>query len=67
MKGRNTEDKSKTLKISREEKRKISYNDLKIRTASDFSGSIQMAIRQWSNSLKLLKENDIQPRFLYPD
>lgn len=26
-----------------------------------------MAIRQWSNALKLLKESKIQPRLLYPD
>ena len=26
-----------------------------------------MATRQWSNSLKLLKENNIQPRYLYSD
>lgn len=40
VKGRNTEDKSKALKASREEKIKTSYNKLKIRTASDFSSSI---------------------------
>ena len=67
VKRRNTEDMSKALKASRKEQRKISYHRLKIRTASDFSSSVGIARRQWSNALKLLKKNNIQPRFLYPD
>ena len=53
------------IKAARE-KQQITYKGIPIRITADFSIETLHARREWQDILKVLKENTIQPRLLYP-
>ena len=55
----------KILKAARE-KQKITYKGIPIRLSADFSVETLQARREWQDILKVMKEKNLQPRFLYP-
>ena len=58
-------DKEKLLKATRE-KRKITYKGTPIRLTADFSAEALQARREWHGIFKVMKEDNLQPRLLYP-
>ncbi|XP_053414823.1 type 2 phosphatidylinositol 4,5-bisphosphate 4-phosphatase isoform X1 [Nycticebus coucang] len=61
----NLKDKDKILQASRERKQ-VTYKGTKIRLTSDFSLATLNARRQWNNIYRILKENNFEPRIIYP-
>ena len=57
--------KEKILKAARE-KQKITYKGIPIRLSADFSVETLQARREWQDTLKAMKEKNLQPRLLYP-
>ena len=57
--------KEQILKAARE-KQQITYNGIPIRITVDLSIEILQARRDWLDILKVMKENNIQPRLLCP-
>ena len=57
--------KEKILKAARE-KQKITYKGTPIRLSADFSAESLQARREWQDTLKVMKEKNLQPRLLYP-
>jgi len=53
------------LKAARE-KQQITHKGITIRITADLSIKILQARREWQNILKVMKEKNLQPRFLYP-
>ena len=53
------------LKAARE-KQQITHKGIPIRVTADLSIETLQARRQWQNILKVMKENYLQPRLLYP-
>ena len=53
------------IKSSRE-KQQITHKGIHIRITADFSIEILQARREWQDTLKVMKENNPQPRLLYP-
>ena len=58
-------DKDKILKATRE-KQQITYKGIPIRITANLSIETLQARREWKDLLKVMKENDLQPRLLYP-
>ena len=57
--------KEKILKAARE-KQKITYKGIPIRLSADFLAETLQARREWQDILKVMKEENLQPRLLYP-
>ena len=57
--------KNRILKAVRE-KRQITYKGKPIRITADFSTQTMKSRRAWSEVFQILKENDFQPRLMYP-
>ena len=58
------------LKAPREKKKnktkQITHKGIPIRITADFSIETLQARREWQDILKVMKENNLQPRLLYP-
>ena len=48
------------------EKQQITYKGISIRITADLSIETLQARREWQDILKVMKENNLQPRLLYP-
>ena len=48
------------------EKQQITHKGIPIRITADFSIEILQARREWQDILKVMKENNLLPRSLYP-
>ena len=57
--------KEQILKATRE-KQQITHKGIPIRITTDFSIETLQARREWQGILKVMKENNLQPRLLYP-
>ena len=57
--------KEQILKAARE-KQQITHKGFLIRITADLSIESLQAKREWQNILKVMKENNLQPRLLYP-
>ena len=57
--------KQKILKAARE-KQQITYNGIPMRLTADLSAETLQARRKWQDIFKVRKENNLQPRLLYP-
>ena len=57
--------KEQILKTARE-KQQITHKGIPIRITADLSIETLQARREWHNIIKILKENNLQPRLLYP-
>ena len=57
--------KEQILKASRE-KQQIIHKGIPIKITADLSIESLQARRKWQNILKVMKENNLQPRLLYP-
>lgn len=57
--------KNRLLKAVRE-KRQITYKGKPIRITADFSAQTIKSRRAWSEVFQILKQNDFQPRLIYP-
>jgi len=60
-----TKHKEQILKASRE-KQQITHKGILKRITADLSIESLQARREWQNILKVMKENNLQPRLLYP-
>ena len=60
----NTKHKEQILKAAREEQQ-ITHTGIPIRIAADLSIETLQARREWQDILKVMKENNLQPRLLY--
>ena len=47
-------------------KQQITYKRIPIRVTADLSIETLQARREWQDILKVMKENNLQPRLLYP-
>ena len=57
--------KEKILKAARE-KQQITHKGVPMRITADLSIETLQARREWQDILKVMKENNLQPRLLYP-
>ena len=57
--------KEKILKAARE-KQQITHKGIPIRITADLSIETLQTRREWQDILKVIKENNLQPRLLYP-
>ena len=57
--------KEQILKSARE-KQEITHKGIPIRITADLSIETLQARREWQDILKVMKENNLQPRLLYP-
>ena len=57
--------KEQILKAARE-KQQITHKGIPIRVTADLSIETLQARREWRDILKVMKENNLQPRLLYP-
>ena len=57
--------KEQILKAARE-KQQIIHKGIPIRITADLSIETLQARREWQDILRVMKENNLQPRFLYP-
>ena len=57
--------KEQILKAARE-KQQITHKGIPIRKTADLSIGALQARREWQDILKVMKENSLQPRLLYP-
>ena len=57
--------KEQILKAARE-KQQITHKEIPIRITADLSIETLQARRKWQDILKVMKENNLQPRLLYP-
>ena len=57
--------KEKILKAARE-KQQITHKGIPIRITADLSTETLQARREWQDILKMMKENNLQPRLLHP-
>ena len=51
---------------SSKEKQQITHKGIPIRITADLSIETLQARREWQDILKVMKENNLQPRLLYP-
>ena len=58
-------DKERILKATRE-KETVTYKGVPIRLSADFSRETLQARRGWKEVFKVMKDEDIHPRLLYP-
>ena len=61
----NIKHREQILKAARE-KQQITHNGIPIRITADLSIETLQARRDWQDILKVMKENNLQPRLLYP-
>ena len=61
----NKDQTQKILKAARE-KQQITHEGIPIRITADLSIEMLQARREWQDILKVMKENNLQPRLLYP-
>jgi hypothetical protein len=54
------------MKAARE-REQVTYKDKLIRIVEDFSTETLKAMRAWNNTFQAPKENNCQPRLLYPE
>ena len=47
-------------------KQQITHKGIPIRITADLSTETLQARREWQGTLKVMKENNLQPRLLYP-
>ena len=59
-----TKHKQQILKAARE--KQITYKGIPIRITADLSIETLQARREWQDTLKVMKENNLQRRYLYP-
>ena len=59
-------DKEKILKAARETQR-LNYKGTPKRLSADFSTQTLQARREWQDIFKVLKENILWPRIIYPE
>ena len=57
--------KEQLLKAARE-KQQITHKRIPIRITADLSVETLQARREWQDILRVMKENNLQPRLLYP-
>ena len=57
--------KEQILKAARE-KQQITHKGIPIRITADLSIETLQARREWQDILKMMKQNNLQPRLLYP-
>ena len=57
--------KEQILKAAKE-KQQLTHKGIPIRITADLSIETLQARREWQDILKVMKENNLQPRFLYP-
>ena len=57
--------KEQLLKAARE-KQQITHKGIPIRNTADLSIETLQARREWQDTLRVMKENNLQPRLLYP-
>ena len=57
--------KEKILKAAKE-KQQITHKGISLRITADLSIEMPQARREWQDILKVMKENNLQPRLLYP-
>ena len=60
-----THTKKQILKTARE-KQHIIHTEIPIRITADLSIETLQARREWQDTLKVMKENNLQPRLVYP-
>jgi hypothetical protein len=60
-----TQNKERILKAAKE-KRQVTYKGKPIRITADFSTQTPKARRSWKDRIQALKENNCQPRLVYP-
>ena len=48
------------------EKQQITHKGIPVRITADLSRETLQARREWQDILKMMKENNLQPRLLYP-
>ena len=58
--------KEQILKAARE-KQQITHKGIPIKITADLSIEMLQARREWQDILKVMKENNLQPRLLYPE
>ena len=58
--------KEQILKAARE-KQQIMHKGIPIRKTADISIETLQARREWQDTLKVMKEKNLQPRLLYPE
>ena len=56
--------KEQILKASRE--KQLTHKGISIRTTADLSIETLQARREWQDKLRVMKDNNLQPRLLYP-
>ena len=61
----NKDQTQQVLKAARE-KQQITHKGIPIRITADLSIETLQARREWQDILKMMKENNLQPRLLYP-
>ena len=61
----NIKHKEHILKAARE-KQQITHKGIPIRITADLSTETLQARKEWQDILKVMKENNLQPRLLYP-
>ena len=57
--------KEQILKAARE-KQQITHNGIPIKVTADLSTETLQARREWQDILQVMKEKNLQPRYLYP-
>ncbi|MES6373794.1 RBD-like domain-containing protein, partial [Cutibacterium acnes] len=57
--------KEQILKAAKE-KQQITHKGIPVRITADLSIETPQARREWQDILKVMKENNLQPRLLYP-
>ena len=61
-----TKVKHKEQILKAREKQQITHKGIPIRITDDLSVETLQARREWQDILKMMKENNLQPRLLYP-
>ena len=62
----NKDQTQRTILKAAREKQQITHKGIPIRITADLSIESLQARRKWQDILKLMKENTLQPRLLYP-
>ena len=62
----NKDQTQRTILKAAREKQQITHKGIPIRITADLSIETLQARREWQDILKVMKENNLQPRLLYP-
>ena len=60
------EDQTQQILKAAREKQQLTHKGIPIRITTDLSTETLQARREWQDILKVMKENNLQPRLLYP-